>query len=205
MKELDLAVEVEDISASNGRQIAYTTLSIVIEDVNDNIPKFNQRSYRGAVTENTVNGTNVLKVSANGADIKRSIHYKLESENDVISRLKIDRTTGQIMVGGKIDHEQLSWLNFTVRATDSGVPPKSNYADVFIRVRDENDNSPIFLDFKSKISVKEDVPVGHIIMKVSATDKDEGEFGRVTYFLDSHSTTSKFQINPTTGKFLMLS
>ena len=72
-QELVLAVEVEDISASTGRQIAYSSLNIMIEDVNDNSPKFKQKSYKGAVTENAANGANILKVVAKDADANRSI------------------------------------------------------------------------------------------------------------------------------------
>jgi hypothetical protein len=199
-QELELGVEVEDISASNGRQIAYSNLNIMIEDVNDNSPKFKQKSYKGAVTENAAHGENILKVVAKDADANRSIYYKAEGMEDVIKLIKIDKTSGEIMVGGKIDREQLGWLNFTVRATDSGVPALWSYADVSIQVLDENDHSPVFRDFDSNISVSEDAPAGQTIIKITATDEDEGEFGRVTYFLDNHSGSSKFQINPETGK-----
>ena len=195
-------MEVEDISASTGRQIAYSSLTIRVEDVNDNSPKFKQKSYKGAVTENTANGANILNVVAKDADANRSIYYKLEGTDDVIKLIKIDRTSGQIMVGGKIDREQLGWLNFTVRASDSGVPPKWSYADVSIEVLDENDNSPVFMAHESHISVSEDAPAGQTIIKLTATDEDKAEYGRVTYFLDNRSGSSKFQINPETGNLI---
>ena len=147
-------MEVEDISARTGRQIAYTTISIIITDVNDNSPKFNQKSYKGSVTENTENGANVVKVVASDADVNRTIYYELEGEKDVTSLLKIERRTGQIIVSGKIDQELISWLNFTVTATDNGVPARWSYAEVSIEVQDENDNSPVFIDYDSNISVK---------------------------------------------------
>ena len=198
-QELVLAVEVADISASNGRQIAYSSLNIMIEDVNDNSPKFKQKSYKGAVTENAANGANVLKVVAKDADANRSIYYKAEGMEDVIKLIKIDKTSGQIMIGDKIDREQLGWLNFTVRATDSGVPALWSYADVSIQVLDENDHSSVFRDHHSNINVSEDAPAGQTIIKITATDEDKGEYGRVTYFLDNRSGSSKFQINPEKG------
>ena len=197
-------MEVEDISASSGRQIAYTIIHIIITDINDNSPKFSQNSYKGSVTENTEKGANIVKVVASDADVNRSIYYKLEGEEAVISHLKIERRTGQIIVADNIDREHISWLNFTVSATDSGVPAKWSYADVSIEVQDENDNSPVFIDYETNIIVKEDVPVGHIVMKVTATDEDKGEYGQVTYFLDSPSSSSKFQINPGTGRIIII-
>ena len=137
---------------------------------------------------------------AKDADANRSIYYKLEGKEEVIKLVKIDRTTGQINVGGKMDREKLSWLNFTVRATDSGVPAQWSYADVSIQVLDENDNTPVFMDYESTVSVREDVAEGQVIIKVTATDEDDGEYGKVTYFLDNPSGSPKFQINPKTGR-----
>ena len=72
----------------------------------------------------------------------------------------LDSETGEIVVANKIDHEQFPFLNFTVRATDSGVPPRSSLADIFIQVLDENDNNPYFVGDVSNITVREDAPVG---------------------------------------------
>lgn len=66
-------------------------------------------------------------------------------------------------MANKIDHEQFPFINFTVRATDSGVPPRSSLADVFIQVLDENDNNPYFVGDVNNITVREDAPIGECI------------------------------------------
>ena len=38
--------------------------------------------------------------------------------------VNLDPETGEMVVANKIDREQYSWLNLTVRATDSGVPSR---------------------------------------------------------------------------------
>ena len=65
-----------------------------------------------------------------------------------------------MVVASRIDHEQTDWLNMTVRATDSGVPPRSTFVDVFIQVLDENDNNPYFVGDITNITIREDTPVG---------------------------------------------
>jgi hypothetical protein len=75
----------------------------------------------------------------------------------------LDSETGEIVVANKIDHEQFPFINFTVRATDSGVPPRSSLADVFIQVLDENDNNPYFVGDVNNITVREDAPVGECV------------------------------------------
>jgi hypothetical protein len=76
----------------------------------------------------------------------------------------LDSETGEIVVANKIDHEEFPFLNFTVRATDSGVPLRSSLADVFIQVLDENDNNPYFVGDVNNITVREDAPVGECIL-----------------------------------------
>ena len=46
----------------------------------------------------------------------------------------LDEETGEIVVGKRIDREQTAWLNFTVKATDSGRPPRAATADVYVQV-----------------------------------------------------------------------
>ena len=48
-----------------------------------------------------------------------------------------------------------------MRATDSGIPPRSNLVDVFIQVLDENDNNPYFIGDVNNITVREDAPLGN--------------------------------------------
>lgn len=73
----------------------------------------------------------------------------------------LDRDTGEMVVAGRIDHEQSSWLNMSVRATDSGFPNRSSFVEVFIQIIDENDNNPYFVDATiTNISISEDAAVG---------------------------------------------
>lgn len=75
--------------------------------------------------------------------------------------IHLDQDTGEIVVSGRIDHEQAFWLNTSVRATDSGIPPRSSFVDVFIQIIDENDNNPYFVDSTvSNITVSENAVLG---------------------------------------------
>lgn len=42
--------------------------------------------------------------------------------------------TGEMVVANKVDHEQYPWINLTVKAVDSGVPPRYSVVDMFIQV-----------------------------------------------------------------------
>jgi len=102
--------------------------------------------------------------------------------SDIVKKLlNVSPTTGDVIVDGRIDRETVEWLNFTVKATDSGVPTRSSYVDVSIRVVDQNDNAPEFREPSMNITVREDTPPGTVIAVLTADDLDAGEFGKVRF------------------------
>ena len=173
-----------DIVASQFRpQIQRASIFITVTDVNDNNPEFNEPYYKVMLQENIPKDTEILAVNAEDIDKNRTILYHLEGSLDALKMLEIDSKTGVIKILQKLDFEKQKWLNFTVRAQDSGVPSRSNYADVFVEILDENDNSPKFVRATTNITVREDAPPDTIIAKLEAVDLDSGEFGEITYFL----------------------
>jgi hypothetical protein len=110
--------------------------------------------------------------------------------------IKINSKTGEVSVSERIDRERHSWINVTVRASDSGQPSLTGLALLSIQVLDENDNNPVFFaDQRSTFTIAEDAPIGSLVAQVSARDEDTGVFGKVTYLLDSSSTLGKFKID----------
>ena len=78
----------------------------------------------------------------------------------------------------------------------------STDVNVTISIIDMNDNPPVFeKGINDVIEVREDVLGGTVIGTLLATDRDSGEFGKLTYFLDEKSSTGGlFSINPLTGQ-----
>lgn len=113
--------------------------------------------------------------------------------------VNLDAESGEIVVQEKIDHEMFQWLNFTIRATDSGIPPRSSLADCFIQVIDENDNSPVFLTDFQNLTIHENLPIGSQIAVIEANDADSGNFGKITFLIDRLSSQGKFSIDPESG------
>ncbi|CAG7830108.1 unnamed protein product [Allacma fusca] len=205
METVKIGLRVEDLGAEKGRQIATASLILKIEDVNDNSPVFRSNPYLSSIPENSKLGTPVLMVTADDADVEKTLRYTLRPEKDDIDRtrfpLKIDVETGTIEVAAKIDRERRQWLNFTVIAEDSASSPqkRTGSTHVYVNVIDENDNSPIFIDGITNFTVKENAAVGTIVAKIEAQDKDSGQYGKVTYLLDRKSSGGKFVVDPETG------
>lgn len=124
VEQIKLGIVVEDVASETGKQTDSTFMTIIIEDVNDNNPKFRKPFYKRSITENSPNGIAILNVAAYDIDKNRSINYALEGPANIIELVQIDTESGEIVVANKIDHELFQWLNYTVRATDSGVPQR---------------------------------------------------------------------------------
>ncbi|CAN7993536.1 unnamed protein product [Ixodes hexagonus] len=195
MESIKVCVRVEDMAAATPHQTATATLTVKVMDVNDNKPTFKKSFYRQTVTENSVVGAPIVTARAVDADKNRTVTYSLEGKAEYLALINIDRRTGEVTVTGKIDRELHGWINVSLKATDSGLPPLSGVTDLQIQVLDENDNNPIFKYGPSEFSVSEDARVGSPVATVEAVDADVGEYGRVTYALDAAGTDGKFKID----------
>ncbi|XP_066258040.1 cadherin-23 isoform X2 [Euwallacea similis] len=195
----NLGIIVRDVNSQTGEQMDSATLKIKISDINDNSPKFTEPFYRFSIPENSKNGLLVGTVKANDADLNKTITYLLDKRQKYVNMVHLDDTTGDIVVASRLDREASEWINLTVKAMDSGVPPRSSRVDVFIQILDENDNSPIFTHEPTALMIPENIPAGSKITTINATDDDSGEFGKITFILDRLSSQGKFTIEADTG------
>lgn len=68
-----------------------------------------------------------------------------------------------------------------------------------LQVEDINDNPPHFVRSVYEASVAENAAIGTFVVKVSATDKDVGTNGNLTYSIPEGIADGKFSVDPTTG------
>lgn len=199
VETIKLSVLVEDQAAEKGRQVSSSIINIIIDDENDNNPRFQKPFYKRSITENSPTGVQIANVLATDIDKNKTIQYSLEGPPEITELVHLDAETGEIVVANKIDHELHKWLNLTVKATDSGVPARSSMVDVFVQVIDENDNNPYFIGDIGNFTVFENAPVGTRIAMLQAGDPDAGEYGKITFLMDRISSQGKFSIDADTG------
>uniref|UniRef100_A0A8B9JG68 Cadherin domain-containing protein n=1 Tax=Astyanax mexicanus TaxID=7994 RepID=A0A8B9JG68_ASTMX len=77
-----------------------------------------------------------------------------------------------LVVNEPLDREQVSQYNITVIASDEGSPSLSSTAVIAVHISDVNDNSPVFQAPVINISVKENSPVGGLLVTLTAHDSD---------------------------------
>uniref|UniRef100_A0A8C4K813 Cadherin domain-containing protein n=1 Tax=Dromaius novaehollandiae TaxID=8790 RepID=A0A8C4K813_DRONO len=125
-------------------------------------------------------GMEVLQVTATDKD------ESLDPHIPVIFKVLTESATFDIDVNGiiwtktKLDYESQNNYTLNISLSDGN---SADYATVFIRVTDVNDNSPVFGVASTTINILENVPVGTTLINVSATDVDEGFNGFVVYAL----------------------
>ncbi|CAD7675722.1 unnamed protein product [Nyctereutes procyonoides] len=183
-------------------------LTVNILDVNDNTPQFKPFGityYTERILEGATPGTTLIAVAAVDPDkgLNGLITYTLL---DLIPPGYVqleDASAGKVIANRTVDYEEVHWLNFTVRASDNGSPPRAAEIPVYLEIVDVNDNNPIFDQPSYQEAVFEDVPVGTVILTVTATDADSGNFALIEYSLGDGE--GKFAINPTTGDIYVLS
>lgn len=184
-----------DIIAEDGASIPLSSIvrvTVTVEDVNEFAPSiFNCDS---SVAENEVNAE-VVQVRAEDADPFDGLVYSLVSSTDVF---RISSSTGVITTRVALDRETTSTYDVTVEVADSGVTPQlSTRRTCAIQVSDVNDNTPVIAGGPFSRTVSENVSVGASVLRIMASDADEGVNAELVYSLEGGN--GAFAINASSG------
>ena len=90
---------------------------------------------------------------------------------------------GLISKKGSFKEFVSTYINFTVYAKDKGHTPKISSLSCSVYVVDVNDNSPTFGQSYYEVHVLENVTIGHQVIMITATERDEGRNAVISYFL----------------------
>ena len=111
-------------------------ITVLVGNVNDNSPMFNRSLFLGTVSEDENNGTSVLRLTASDSD-GDIVEYFLESTGVPFT---VNRSTGDILVAGRLDFESRKEYNLSVGVRDRLDAGNTDYASVRISIDDVDDN-----------------------------------------------------------------
>lgn len=192
------ALYVLNVSVFDSLHTTVTTVTILVLDVNDNPPLF-QGATDVLVSEDKPVGSVVLSVSATDADIGMNavVEYSLSIQTP-FSVFGINASTGDITVQRELDYENTTDYRLTIEAVNPNNLNMKDVISVRVKVEDVNDNAPLFAPNLLIGSVEENLHPGSVVRKLTATDRDSGSNGKITYSLvnDANST---FSIESDTG------
>eukprot|EP00105_Crassostrea_gigas_P028827 XP_011450598.1 PREDICTED: cadherin EGF LAG seven-pass G-type receptor 2 [Crassostrea gigas] len=177
---------------------AQTTLTIIVQDVNDNNPVFIPTSYTFSVFEGRTNepvGTVTATDSDTGANAL--VNYQISSYSSTDSaNLFFITSTGAITTVTALDYEVKQRHVILVLGTDGGVSSRTGTATVTINVQDVQDVIPLFTETNIERSIPERQPTGTSVAQVLAIDQDTVD--SITYKF-STGDFSVFNINSNSG------
>ncbi|XP_025086685.1 LOW QUALITY PROTEIN: protocadherin-11 X-linked-like [Pomacea canaliculata] len=179
------------------------------------LPGTGVRASRAGVVELATVGT-VLKLSGaadRDYDSNNTVQrYALTAYTDVFAISSSTNLDGSSLLDltllQPLDRETVSAYSFAIVAYDGGSPPLSAALEVEIRVSDENDNAPVFLNSSYFVEIRDEVILDQPLLQVSARDMDEGANGQVMYRFSSlqrEQMEQKFHVDETSGVITAMS
>ncbi|XP_058852112.1 protocadherin alpha-5-like isoform X5 [Acipenser ruthenus] len=161
-------------------------VEIEITDINDNAPTFPDKEKRLEIAESTLPGARFPLEGARDPDVginSLSFYQLSQSEHfelDVKDRGD-DNKTPIFILKKPLDREQNPEHNLLLTAFDGGNPARFGTLNITVNVIDINDNAPVFDQEVYSVALQENVPMGTFVVKVNATDLDDGLNGVVEY------------------------
>nr|AAO15696.1 protocadherin [Danio rerio] len=197
-----LKIAARDQATAEPQLVSTVLLKITLEDVNDNPPKFIPPNYHVRVREDLPIGTVIMWLEAHDPDVGPSsqVRYSLIDSGD--GKFEVDKLSGAVRIVQNLDYEKKQVYSLTAKAKDKGKPISlSSSCHIEVEVVDVNENlyRPLFPSFVDKGFIKEDVPIGTSVMKITAQDEDKGRDGEIRYSIRDGSGLGIFTIDEDTG------
>ncbi|XP_074530790.1 protocadherin alpha-3-like [Halichoeres trimaculatus] len=168
----------------NPLEIHYVAVEIL--DINDHAPVFPEKEKTLEISESALPGARFQLQAARDPDGGQfSIQqYKLSHNENFRLEVKdrgADRKVPFLVVQKQLDRETVGRHKLRLTAVDGGKPAKSGAIEIIVDVLDVNDNSPVFAKELYSATLKENVPIGTVVIQVNATDLDQGANGEIIY------------------------
>lgn len=193
---------------------ATTTLQVNVMDTNDHAPVFEATGseYQASIRESVPAGSVVTTIRATDKDIGHNaeIEYSIASVDGggldpSQGTFSLDSHSGVLMTRTLLDRERTEIYTVVVTASDQALPPserKSSSATIIIKVLDENDNYPQFVERTYTVGIPEDAPWNQspVIATVKALDADEGQNAAIRYAIIGGNTQGQFSIDSQSGE-----
>uniref|UniRef100_A0A1A9W0E4 Cadherin-related tumor suppressor n=1 Tax=Glossina brevipalpis TaxID=37001 RepID=A0A1A9W0E4_9MUSC len=197
IQEYHLNISVEDLGFKPKSTMAM--LTVILTDINDNPPLFNQTQYHAFIPENRPPHTPIFKASATDRDSPKNamIRYSVVSGSGK-GLFIINSNTGIIYSSASFDYEERHEYALQIMAANPDSPMHST-AIITVHITGVNEFYPQFVQPVFHFDISESADVGTPVGSIQATDKDAGEDGNVYYLLVGSSNDKGFSINPSTG------
>uniref|UniRef100_A0A8D3CRY4 Protocadherin Fat 3 n=1 Tax=Scophthalmus maximus TaxID=52904 RepID=A0A8D3CRY4_SCOMX len=166
---------------------------VMVNDMNDNPPVFNQLLYEAYVNELAPRGHFVTRVQASDADSSDfdKLEYSILSGNEKMNFV-MDKNTGIITLSSHRKQRMEPAYSLNVSVSDGVF---TSTAQIHVKVLRANLYSPVFGQNVYEAEIRENAAVGAKVIQVKAVDEDPGEFGHITYSFVNDVGKDQFSID----------
>ncbi|XP_077065645.1 protocadherin-8-like [Siphateles boraxobius] len=175
-----------DVVSLSNEQFKLIHIEVEVKDINDHAPEFSRKESTLEISENTAVGTRISLDVAMDEDV--GLNYIQSYQISVNSHFTIEvlsRADGvkyaELVLMKELDRETHASYVLELVATDGGNPSRSSTTKINVKVKDFNDNSPVFDRNNFSVDILEDSPVGTLLLDLNAVDPDDGLNGEVVY------------------------
>ncbi|NP_001231966.2 protocadherin gamma subfamily A, 2 precursor [Gallus gallus] len=181
-------------------------IEVEITDINDNTPSFGEGQIELRTNEMAVIGMRYALRRAHDPDMGTNSLQSYTLSGDEHFSLSVQAGADgekrpELVLAKALDREEAAFHELLLRASDGGDPARTGTARIRVAVLDANDNAPAFSQAVYTVRVPEDVPVGSTLLRVTATDPDDGTNADVKYLFQEvlEQISNTFHIEPKTG------
>ncbi|XP_077122336.1 protocadherin gamma-C5-like isoform X18 [Ranitomeya variabilis] len=158
-------------------------ITIVVLDINDNPPVFNQSVYKISIRENLPLKTIILKLNVTDQDdgANGEIQFSFDDHTSKSAReiFSLNEKNGEISIEGHVDFEKQYYYELSIKADDKGFPKLEGNCVVHIDVEDVNDNSPEISFSTVAVNIPENASTGTVVGFINIKDEDSGKNGEI--------------------------
>ncbi|CAM4601558.1 unnamed protein product, partial [Caretta caretta] len=184
-------------------------VEVEIQDINDNAPVFSVNEEKLSIAESlTLPGSRFPLEGASDADFGTNslLTYKLSPSEYFTIKVQTNEEQSKsliLVLQQSLDREETPEHRLLFTATDRGKPELTGTVQLVITVLDVNDNAPSFHQSSYKVRLLENTADGSMVIKVNATDLDEGINKDILYTLrgvTQPNVSATFRIDSNTGE-----
>lgn len=178
-------------------------VEIFVQQTNLHAPQIYVQALNEIVENSNANIYGIVRVEDQDSGIQGKIRSLEIVDGDPDGHFRIkQRTSGEyvIEIHKLLDREATpNGYNLTLRAVDSGIPPRDSYKKIPVRLIDYNDNYPIFNREIYEVTVPEISPINTPVIRLKVSDMDDGRNAKVFLEIVGGNENGEFRINPETG------
>ncbi|KAM4586364.1 protocadherin-20 [Fundulus diaphanus] len=161
---------------------------VVVEDINDNEPRFENTKIHLNISEDAPIGTSLMlddQAQDRDSGPNSQLVYRLRGSGGAFA-LKVEEDGQLIMlvVETALDRETLDMYQMQLVAADCGAQPLSASVSIIVTVTDVNDNCPSFsYDSLHTATISGGAKKNTVVTQVVAADPDVGQNAAIVYSL----------------------